>query len=64
MGACYGRYWAADVPTECGANVHMTHPLGNNWGHRRVRNDERDATDLVALLRMGRSAGAWVARRR
>ena len=41
--------------------MHLAHPLGNNWGHRRVNNDERDATDLVDLLRLGRLAEAWVA---
>ena len=41
--------------------MHLAHPLGNNWGHRRVKNDERDATDLVDLLRMGRLAEAWIA---
>ena len=56
-----GWYWAADVLKECGATVHLAHPLGNNWGHRRVKNDERDATDLVDLLRMGRLAEAWIA---
>jgi len=61
LEATYGWYWAADVLTECGANVHLAHPLGNNWGHRRVKNDERDATDLVDLLRMGRLAEAWIA---
>jgi transposase len=61
LEACYGWYWAADVIAECGGNVHLAHPLGNNWGHRRVKNDERDATDLVDLLRMGRLAEAWVA---
>ena len=61
LEATYGWYWAADVIQECGANVHLAHPLGNNWGHRRVKNDERDATDLVDLLRMGRLAEAWVA---
>ena len=61
LEATYGWYWAADVLEECGANVHLAHPLGNNWGHRRVKNDERDATDLVDLLRMGRLAEAWVA---
>ncbi|MGH3515224.1 MAG: IS110 family transposase [Pseudonocardiaceae bacterium] len=61
LEATYGWYWAADVVAECGANVHLAHPLGNNWGHRRVKNDERDATDLVDLLRMGRLAEAWVA---
>jgi len=39
----------------------LAHPLGNNWGHRRVKDDERDATDLIDLLRMGRLAEAWVA---
>jgi transposase len=61
LEATYGWYWAADVIKECGGNVHLAHPLGNNWGHRRVKNDERDATDLVDLLRMGRLAEAWVA---
>ena len=61
LEATYGWYWAADVIKECGGTVHLAHPLGNNWGHRRVKNDERDATDLVDLLRMGRLAEAWVA---
>src|SRR5664280_2075827 len=61
MEATYGWYWAADVVKECGGNVHLAHPLGNNWGNRRVKNDERDATDLVDLLRMGRLAEGWVA---
>ncbi|MDA8381101.1 MAG: IS110 family transposase [Actinomycetota bacterium] len=61
LEATYGWYWAADVVAGCGANVHLAHPLGNNWGHRRVKNDERDATDLVDLLRMGRLAEAWIA---
>ena len=61
LEATYGWYWAADVLKECGASVHLAHPLGNNWGHRRVKNDERDATDLVDLLRMGRLAEAWIA---
>ena len=61
LEATYGWYWAADVIQECGGNVHLAHPLGNNWGNRRVKNDERDATDLVDLLRLGRLAEAWVA---
>ena len=59
--ATYGWYWAADVIQECGGKVHLAHPLGNNWGNRRVKNDERDATDPVDLLRMGRLAEAWIA---
>ena len=61
MEAAYGWYWAADVLAECGANVHLAHPLGNIWGHRRVKNDERDAADLVDLLRLGRLAEAYLA---
>jgi len=56
-----GWYWAADVLKDCGAVVHLAHPLGNNWGHRRVKNDERDATDLADLLRLGRLAESWIA---
>jgi transposase len=54
-------YWAADVLAELGANTHLAHPLGNNWGNRRVKNDERDAADLVDLLRLGRLAEAYIA---
>jgi hypothetical protein len=61
LEATYGWYWAADVIKECGGTVHLARPLGNNWGHRPVKNDERDATDLVDLLRMGRLAEAWIA---
>jgi transposase len=61
LEACYGWYWAADVLAECGGRVHLAHPLGNNWGHRRVKNDERDSTDLADLLRLGRLAEAWIA---
>jgi transposase len=61
LEATYGWYWLADLLEEMGAKVHLAHPLGNNWGNRRVKNDERDATDLVDLLRLGRLAEAWVA---
>ena len=61
LEATYGWYWAADILAELGAEVHLAHPLGNNWGHRRVKNDERDATDLIDLCRMGRLAEAWIA---
>jgi len=61
LEATFGWYWAADVLKDLGANVHLAHPLGNNWGNRRVKNDERDANDLVDLLRMGRLAEAWIA---
>ena len=61
LEACYGWYWAADVLADLGASVHLAHPLGNNWGHRRVKNDEADASDLVDLLRLGRLAEAHIA---
>ena len=61
LEATYGWYWAADVLAEMGARVHLAHPLGNDWGNRRVKNDERDANDLVDLLRLGRLAEAWIA---
>jgi transposase len=61
LEATYGWYWAADVLAEVGASVHLAHPLGNNWGNRRVKNDERDAADLVDLLRLGRLAESYIA---
>src|SRR6202023_3540526 len=61
LEATFGWYWAADVLQELGAHVHLAHPLGNDWGNRRVKNDERDANDLVDLLRLGRLAEAWIA---
>ena len=60
LEATYGWYWAADHLAECGGRVHLAHPLGNNWGHRRVKNDERDAADLADLLRLGRLAESWI----
>jgi transposase len=61
LEATFDWYWAADLLEELGAKVHLAHPLGNNWGNRRVKNDERDAADLVDLLRLGRLAEAWIA---
>ena len=64
LEACYGWYWAADTLTAAGAEVHLAHPLGvKEFSHRRVKNDELDARDLVDLLRMGRLAEAWIAPR-
>jgi transposase len=60
LEATVGWYWAADVLEEIGASVHLAHPGGLNWGHRRVKNDERDATDLADMLRMGRLPEAWI----
>jgi transposase len=61
LESTYGWYWAADVLHELGAHVHLAHPLGNDWGNRRVKSDEADARDLAALLRIGRLAEAWIA---
>jgi transposase len=59
--ATYGWYWAVDLLKEMGYTVHLANPHGNDWGHRRVKNDERDARDLADLLRLGRLAEAWIA---
>jgi transposase len=62
LEATYGWYWAVDVLAELGARVHLAHPLGvKMFSYRRVKNDERDATDLADLLRMGRLPEAWIA---
>jgi transposase len=62
LEATYGWYWAADVLAEAGASVHLAHPLGvKGFAYRRVKNDERDASDLADLLRMGRLPQAWIA---
>jgi transposase len=61
LEATYPWYWAADWLESIGAEVHLAHPLGNNWGHRRVKNDVRDAEDLADLYRLGRLATAWIA---
>ena len=59
--ATYGWYWAVDLLRDNGFDVHLAHPSGNDWGKRRVKNDERDARDLADLLRLGRLAEAWIA---
>ena len=62
MEACWGWYWAADVIAECGARLHLAHPLGiAGYANRRVKNDVRDATLLADLLRLDRLREAWVA---
>jgi transposase len=60
--ATWGWYWAADVLAEAGARVHLAHPLGiGGYQNRRVKNDERDATLLADLLRMGSLPEGWIA---
>jgi transposase len=59
--ATYGWYWIVDWLQAQGATVHLANPSGLNWGTRRVKNDERDATDLIDMLRLGRLPEAWIA---
>ena len=59
--ATYGWYWIADWLQEQGATVHLANPSGLNWGTRRVKNDERDAIDLIDMVRLGRLPEAWIA---
>lgn len=62
MEATWGWYWAADVLEEMGAVVHLAHPLGiKGYQNRRVKNDDRDATLLADLLRMGSLPEGWIA---
>lgn len=59
--ATYGWYWAVDLLQDLGATVHLANPKALNWGDRRVKNDEIDATDLADMLRLGRLPEAWIA---
>lgn len=62
LEATYGWYWAADLLAECGARVHLAHPLAiKAFENRRVKNDRLDATLLAELLRMGRLPEGWIA---
>lgn len=62
LEATYGWYWAVDLLQAAGAEVHLAHPLGvKGFAYRRVKNDERDASDLADLLRMNRLPEAWIA---
>src|SRR5437867_7239630 len=61
LEATYGWYWAADLLQAEGANVHLVHPLGLHWDTRRVKNDERDATELAHRLRRDDLPEAWIA---
>jgi transposase len=59
--ATYGWYWAVDVLHDLGAEVHLVHPSGLNWGNRRVKNDYRDCRELLERLRLGKLPEAWMA---
>jgi hypothetical protein len=54
LEATYGYYWAVDALVGVGASVHLAPPLGvKAFEYRRVKNDERAATDLADLLQDG-----------
>ena len=55
--ATYGWYWAVDLLRGRRLQRALVAPVGNDWGKRRVKNDERDARDLADLLRLGRLRG-------
>jgi transposase len=61
LEATYGWYWAADLLEAEGASVHLVHPLGLHRDARRVKNDERDATELARRLWRGDLPEAWIA---
>src|ERR687891_422609 len=61
LEATYGWYWAADALQAAGARVHLLHPSGLHWGARRVKNDERDATEIAHRLRRNDLPEAWIA---
>jgi transposase len=61
LEACYGWYWAADLLQAEGATVHLVHPSGLHWAARRVKNDERDATEIAHRLRRNDLPEAWIA---
>ncbi len=64
LEATWGWYWAADVIEASGGRVHLAHPLGvKGFENRRVKNDDRDATLLADLLRMGSLPESWIAPR-
>ena len=62
MEATLGWYWAADVIRDCGAHLHLAHPLGiKAFTYQRKKKDETDAKLLADLLRMGRLPESWIA---
>ena len=60
LEATYGYYWLVDLLEELGATIHLANRSGLNWRNRRVKNDERDALDLVKKLRLGERPEAWI----
>jgi transposase len=60
--AAWGWYWMTDLLSDAGFTVRLAHPLGvAGYRNRRVKNDDKDATLLADLLRMGSLPEAWIA---
>jgi hypothetical protein len=59
LEATYGWYWAVDLLDALKCEIHLASPSGLNRVQRRVKN--RDAIDLIDLLRIGRLPEAWSA---
>ena len=54
LEATFFWYWAVDLtPLRAGYQVHLSHPPGNDWGNRQVKNDARYVHHLADLLRLG-----------
>ncbi len=53
LEATYGWYWLADLLEQHGAHVHLAHPLGNNWGHRRLKTSATRRTWSICCASVG-----------
>ena len=61
LEATYGWYWAADLLRDLGYVVHLANPKGNDWGHRRVKNDRPlRRLALRELLQAGELPLSWI----
>jgi transposase len=61
LEATYGWYGAADVLRAAGGAGASGASVGAHWGARRVKNDERDATEIAHRLRRNDLPEAWIA---
>jgi transposase len=61
LEATHGWYWAADMLQAAGMRVGLVHPSEQHWGARRVKNDERDATEIAHRPRRDDLPEAWIA---
>src|SRR4051812_2609849 len=59
LEATYGWYWAVDVLTDAGAEVHLAHPLGvKGFAYRRVKKEGRGAAHPAGPPGPGRAPAA------